>query len=407
MGLIVQKYGGSSVASLEMIKKIADHIKSCASDGNKLVVTISAMGSRTDELMSLALEMSATPPHRELDMLLTAGERVSMALLSIALHERGVDSVSLTGSQCGILTDQTHGNARITKILGDRIRTNLDQAKVVIVAGFQGVSPKTKEITTLGRGGTDLSAIALAATLKADQCQLYKDVEGLLTADPRIVKDAKPLKQVSWQSINNMAWCGAQVLHPRGAHLAQKYEIPFEIKSSFDLSQPGTIVKGKQTMESPQITSLAHKDAMCLIRFKISNATSNHVISKGLTWLWEKGEAPLINTQIRMESGETILSQLIPESISEEYTSTLEKFSKRGGSQCLVENKLTSLSCISIIGEGFQQSPEILEKVCETISNENSEPILIDTRNTTISICVQEKCTAKVLNALHGALLTT
>ena len=181
MGLIIQKYGGSSVASLERIKAVADHIKSCAQQGNRLVVTISAMGSQTDELSKLAIAMSPNPPRRELDMLLTAGERISMALLSIALHDRGVDAVSLTGSQCGILTDQTHGNARITKILGDRIRSSLNENRVVIVAGFQGVSPATKEITTLGRGGSDLSAIALAATLKADKCQLFKDVENLMT----------------------------------------------------------------------------------------------------------------------------------------------------------------------------------------------------------------------------------
>jgi aspartate kinase len=406
MGLIVQKYGGSTVASIDKIKSVADHIKTCINDGHQLIVTISAMGSRTDELMSLALEMSDSPPRRELDMLLTAGERVSMALLSIALHDRGVDSVSLTGSQCGILTDQTHGNARITKILGDRIRAGIKKNKVVIVAGFQGVSPVTKEVTTLGRGGTDLSAIALTAALKADQCQLFKDVNGLMSADPRLVKNAVHLPQVSWQTMNEMAWHGANVLHPRGAHLAKKYEIPFEIRSSSNFSSPGTTVKGSKKMEKPQVNSIAHLDEMNLIGLIISGTPGSAVLSKGIAWLWEKGEAPILNTQIQIGEKKTYLTQLLPESLTADFITYVRETANAQGGECTEDTIISDLSCITIIGEGFQQSPEILEKVGETITSENSEPIMIDTRNTAISICVKKECLDKVINALHKTFLT-
>src|SRR5690606_30593967 len=195
--LIVHKYGGSSVKSIERIEAVADHIADRARAGDQLVVTISAMGAQTDELLQMAIQISASPPRRELDMLLTAGERISMALLSIALQKRGHHAVSLTGSQSGILTDETHGNARIHKILGDRIRQGIADNRVVIVAGFQGVSPKTREVTTLGRGGSDLSAVALAAALDAKEVHLYKDVEGVYSADPRIVPNARLLPKIN------------------------------------------------------------------------------------------------------------------------------------------------------------------------------------------------------------------
>jgi len=406
MGLIIQKYGGSSVASLERIKAVADHIKSCAQQGNRLVVTISAMGSQTDELSKLAIAMSPNPPRRELDMLLTAGERISMALLSIALHDRGVDAVSLTGSQCGILTDQTHGNARITKILGDRIRSSLNENRVVIVAGFQGVSPATKEITTLGRGGSDLSAIALAATLKADKCQLFKDVENLMTADPRYVKSPKPIMHISWQSMNEMAWAGANVLHPRGAHLAQKFEIPFEIRSSFNLEKPGTIVKGTNSMEQPQVKSLAHKPAMNLLSFKIDQKNAHKIISKGIHWLWEKGESPLINqTSTDSNNNNTVLIQLIPENIVDAYRKEMANFGDEEKSSCTLSNQSEDLCCISIIGEGFQQSPEVLEKVLALLDESKLTPSHMTYKNTAITLCVAQDKMKKALNALHSGLL--
>ena len=257
--LVIQKYGGTSVGSIERIKHVADHIARTVRGGDQVVAVISAMGDQTDELLAMAHAISPRPPRRELDMLLTAGERISMALVSIALNELGQKAVSLTGSQSGIMTDTVHGNARISRIGAFRLQENLVSGHVVIVAGFQGVSADTKEITTLGRGGSDLSAIALAASLGARSCQLYKDVDGVCSADPRVVTEAKVLSAISWDSMTVMAWSGASVLHPRGAHLAAKYNIPVEIRSSFHLDRKGTLVKGRVWSESLLMPSLTRK----------------------------------------------------------------------------------------------------------------------------------------------------
>lgn len=239
MGLVVQKYGGTSVATIERIKAVAEHVHATVRSGAQAVVVVSAMGQQTDELLDLALQISKNPPRRELDMLLTVGERISMSLLSIALHQRGVPSVSLTGSQSGILTDEVHGNARIQTVLGDRIKAGLSRQNVIIVAGFQGMSAQSKEITTLGRGGSDLTAVALAHALKADSCEIYKDVDGVFSADPRDVPSAKLIRNLSWDEMSDLCWGGSSVIHARALFLAQKFQIPIEVRSSFNLDRPG------------------------------------------------------------------------------------------------------------------------------------------------------------------------
>ncbi|MDQ3233436.1 MAG: aspartate kinase, partial [Pseudobdellovibrionaceae bacterium] len=272
MSLFIQKYGGTSVGNLERIRSVAEHIAATYRQGHRLVVVVSAMGQQTDELLDMALALSPEPPQREVDMLLSVGERISMSLLAIALNNLKIATISLTGSQSGILTDDTHGNAKIQRILGDRIRKALDTGKLVIIAGFQGMSEAGKEITTLGRGGSDLTAIALAHTLKADRCQIYKDVDGVCSADPRLVPAARVMPTMSWDSLSHLTWYGSGVVHNRGVHLAKKYEIPLEIRSSFNLETPGTLVGGSKTVEKAVVHAITHRKDLTWIRLSGAKA---------------------------------------------------------------------------------------------------------------------------------------
>ena len=243
MGIVVQKYGGSSVADPAAIKRVARRIVQARKAGNDVVVAVSAMGDTTDELLDKANAVSPLPPARELDMLLTAGERISMALVAMAISDLGYSARSFTGSQAGVITDSVHGKAKIIDVTPGRISAALDEGHIVIVAGFQGVSQDTKEITTLGRGGTDTTAVALAAALKADVCEIYTDVDGVFTADPRIVTTARKLDTVTYEEMLELAACGAKILHLRCVEYARRYDIPIHVRSSFS-QLPGTVVRG-------------------------------------------------------------------------------------------------------------------------------------------------------------------
>jgi aspartate kinase len=249
MGLIVQKFGGTSVGSPERIASVADRIAKVHASGDQLVVVVSAMGHTTDELIALAHKVSKDPPHREMDMLLTAGERISMALLSMALSERKVAAVSFTGSQSGIITDGSHRSARIKRILGDRVRHALWDGKVAIVAGFQGVS-ETKEITTLGRGGSDTTAVAIAAALKADRCEIFTDVDGVYTADPRLVPSARLLPHISHDKMVELATRGAGVLHPRSVELAKQFSVRLSVRNSLSDNEGTQVVTRTESKDA-------------------------------------------------------------------------------------------------------------------------------------------------------------
>ncbi|MGE0614483.1 MAG: aspartate kinase [Bacteriovoracia bacterium] len=247
---VVQKFGGTSVGTSQRIQLVARKLAHEHQAGKKLVVVVSAMGQTTDELIDLARAVSQSPPHREMDMLLTAGERISMALLSMALADRGVQAVSLTGSQTGIITDEGHRRARIRRILGDRVRAALGENKIVIVAGFQGVSEKTKDVTTLGRGGSDTTAVALAAALGADACEIFTDVDGVFTADPRVVAHARLQPRVSYGAMLELASAGAGVLHPRSVALAKKFGIRLRVLNSLSSDEvPGWEPARRQSTE--------------------------------------------------------------------------------------------------------------------------------------------------------------
>ncbi len=259
MPVLVQKYGGTSVDGPERIRAVARRVAAARAAGHDTVVVVSAMGQATDDLLRLALQVSQRPPRRELDMLLTAGERVSMSLLAMALHDLDVASISFTGSQSGILTDGTHGAARIIAVKPERIRAALARGQVVIVAGFQGVNPEPKEITTLGRGGSDTTAVAVAATLGRARCEIYTDVPGILTADPRVVPRARVVASMSYRVCSTLAHLGGRVLHARCVDLAARERVPLTVRSSLDES-PGTrIVDEEETMEGARVEAVTHR----------------------------------------------------------------------------------------------------------------------------------------------------
>ncbi|MFC3689619.1 aspartate kinase [Aquipuribacter hungaricus] len=260
MGIVVQKYGGSSVSDAAAVKRVAQRIVRTVQAGNKVCVVVSAMGDTTDELLDLAEQVTPTPPGRELDMLLTAGERISMAVLAMAIANLGHEARSFTGSQAGVITDSTHGRARIIDVTPGRISTALDEGAIAIVAGFQGVSQDTKDITTLGRGGSDTTAVALAAALHADVCEIYTDVDGVFTADPRIVSTAARLDTVTYEEMLELAASGAKVLMLRCVEYARRYDVPIHVRSSFS-DRPGTTVTGsieELSMEQAIISGVAH-----------------------------------------------------------------------------------------------------------------------------------------------------
>lgn len=266
MGLVVQKYGGSSVADATSIKRVAQRIVETRKLGHDVCVVVSAMGDTTDELIDLAEQVSPLPPGRELDMLLTAGERIAMALLAMAIHDLGIEARSFTGSQAGVITTAAHGRARIIDVTPGRIRGALEEGAVAIVAGFQGVSPDTKDVTTLGRGGSDTTAVALAAALAAEVCEIYTDVDGIFTADPRIVPSAQRLPFVSYEEMLELAACGAKILHLRCVEYARRFDLPIHVRSSFS-QRYGTWVAADRSaipgvegelVEQPIISGVAH-----------------------------------------------------------------------------------------------------------------------------------------------------
>jgi aspartate kinase len=260
VGLVVQKYGGSSVSDAERIKRVAERIVATRKSGHDVCVIVSAMGDTTDELLDLAHQVSPLPPGRELDMLLTAGERISMALLAMAIHNLGYEARSYTGSQAGVITTSAHGRARIIDVTPGRLRIALDEGAITIVAGFQGVAQDTKDITTLGRGGSDTTAVAVAAALGADVCEIYTDVDGVFTADPRIVPNARRIEKITYEEMLELAACGAKVLMLRCVEYARRYKMPIHVRSSYS-NKSGTLVTGSMedlSVEQALITGVAH-----------------------------------------------------------------------------------------------------------------------------------------------------
>jgi aspartate kinase len=282
--LLVQKYGGATLADPEKIKNIAGRIAELSKMGKKMVMVVSAKGNTTNQLSHLANQVSSAPNRRELDMLLSTGERVSMSLLSIALNDLGCSAISFTGSQAGILTSDSHVNAFIEKINAPRVHEALEKNKIVVLAGFQGVSPRTKEITTLGRGGSDMTAVAMAAYLKAEQCEILKDVDGVFTADPKTVAEARPIQQLNYRQLMELTFWGAKVLHYRSVELAHRFQVPLYIGPAAEKKNGTQIVQGETMFEETKIISLnSHEEVLQISSNLKSEAAALSELERALT----------------------------------------------------------------------------------------------------------------------------
>lgn len=385
MALIVQKFGGTSVGDPDRIRRVARRVADTHRDGNEVIVVVSAMGKSTDELIALAGDISPNPPAREMDMLLTAGERISMALVAMALDAEGVEAVSLTGSQAGILTDNEHGSAKITEIRGDRIRNSLNEGKVVIVAGFQGVSPITKEVTTLGRGGSDATAVALAAAHHAEVCEIYTDVDGVFTADPRIVPTARKLDEVSYDEMLELASSGAGVLMARSVEVGRRYNIPIHVRSSFH-TNPGTWVK-ETTMEQAIVSGVAHDTSQAKVTVAAVPDTPG-VAAR----LFEAMSGGGINVDMIVQNvssaGHTDISFTVPRTQGRQAQQLAEGVGLELGSGPVDLNE--SIAKVSLVGAGMKSESGIAARVFRALADQAINIDMISTSSIRISCVVPE-----------------
>lgn len=401
MRLLVQKYGGTSVGTLAKIENVAHHISETLSECGKILVVVSAMGNYTDELIGQAKQLHSNPPKRELDILVTTGERISMSLLGIALHKRNISAMSLTGSQCGILTNEMHGNARIDKIIGSRITQGFETHDVVIVAGFQGVSPKTKDITSLGRGGSDLTAVALAITLKAEKCEIYTDVDGVYTCDPRVVKDAQLVKQISWQKLAKMTWAGICVLHHRAAFLASKFKLELSIKNSLRPKEEGTMLN-HSSLEEPVVSAIGFKRQQTLLSIQIPKSKRLKSFFSSLPQLlWSLDESPHIFQQLMTSCGGMGVTLVLDEQCSKVVCAELEKIRREDFDEPMNIDLSNKMATISIVGQGFRQNPKLVEDIIDLVEDKIK---LTEFKDTNINLLVEEDVLESCLNILHDYL---
>lgn len=399
MALIVQKYGGSSVGDLERIHFVADKVLKARSQGHDLVVVVSAMNGETDRLVSMAQKLSLSPDPREVDVLLATGEQVSIALLSMALIARGCPARSFTGAQVHIRTDAVHNKARILGIDGSRIRAELEAGKVVVVAGFQG-SDGFGNITTLGRGGSDTTAVALAAALKADECQIYTDVEGVYTADPKMVPEARRMTQVTFEEMLELSSLGAKVMQIRAVEFAGKYNIPLRVLSTFQ-EGPGTLITGaEENMNRPPVAGVAyHRDEAKIIIQGIPDLPGMASLILG-----PMGDAHIEIDMILQNlrpGGKTDLAFTVHrrefKQVRELLAIALEKVSTEG---IFFDEKVVKLS---LVGVGMRSNANIISKMFEVLGKEGINIQLVSTSEIKISVVVDEKYLETGVRALHQA----
>jgi len=395
--LIVQKYGGSSVANIERIKKVAKRVVSYRKKGCSLVVVVSALGDTTDELLELANGITKSPADRELDMLMSTGEQVSVALLAMAIHEFGYEAISFTGAQVGIITDKSHTKARILDINTRRIREQLKRGKVVIVAGFQGVN-LDQEITTLGRGGSDMTGVALAKVLKADMCEIYTDVDGVYTADPRIVKDARKLDKISYEEMHELSSSGAQVLQARSVEAASKYNVPLHVRSSFTYKDGTYITKEVKSMEDVLISGVTvnkseAKITICDVPDKPGLAAR---IFKALAK--EDVNVDMIIQNVG-RTGSTDVSFTVMERDISKTIKTARSVAKRIRAGRIIENR--DVAKVSVVGIGMRSHSGVASKMFEALADAGINIEMISTSEIKISCVIRKKHAERALKAIH------
>lgn len=405
MGLVVQKYGGSSVADAEGIKRVAKRIVEAKKNGHQVVVVVSAMGDTTDELIDLAGEVSPMPSGREFDMLLTAGERISMALLAMAIKNLGHEAQSFTGSQAGVITDSVHNRARIIDVTPGRIKSSVDEGNIAIVAGFQGVSQDKKDITTLGRGGSDTTAVALAAALDAEVCEIYTDVDGVFTADPRVVKKARKIDRISFEDMLELASSGSKVLLHRCVEYARRYNIPIHVRSSFSGFR-GTWVsnepQGDQPMEQALISGVAHDTSEAKITVvgvpdkpgeaaKIFRAISDAEINIDM----------VVQNVSAATTGLTDITFTLPKSEGKRAVTALERTRVAVGFDSLRYDD--QVAKVSLVGAGMKTNPGVTATFFEALSAAGVNIELISTSEIRISVVTRADDVIEAVTAVHTA----
>ena len=402
VGLVVQKYGGTSVADPDRIKAVADHVAFTRNHGNDVVVVVSAMGKSTDNLISLANAVSSVQPGREMDMLLTAGERISMSLLSIALAGIGIEAVSFTGSQVGIITDTIHTKAKILEVKGDRVRDALSQGKVVVVAGFQGVSTDS-EVTTLGRGGSDTTAVALAAALNAAVCEIYTDVTGVFTADPRIVPQARKLQRLQFDEMLEMAGVGSKVLALRSVEFARNHNVPIHVRSSYTW-EPGTWVTTDASegaaMEDPIISGVVQDASESKVT--VIAVPDRPGISAAL---FENLANANINVDMIVQNtskeGLTDISFTVPKADMKSAEEIVARVAGEVGAQAVTHD--ADIAKISLVGAGMKTSPGIAAKMFRVLAENNVNIQMISTSTIRVSVVVAAGDMETAVRSLHTA----
>jgi aspartate kinase len=405
MGLIVQKFGGSSVSDAESIKRVAARIAATKRSGQQVVVVVSAMGDTTDELIDLANQVSPIPNGRELDMLLTAGERISMALLAMAISNLGLEARSFTGSQAGIITTSTHGRARVIDVTPGRIQEALAEGAIAIVAGFQGVAQDTKDITTLGRGGSDTTAVALAAALDADVCEIYTDVDGVFSADPRIVPTARKLKSVTYEEMLELAASGAKVLHLRCVEYARRFNLPIHVRSSFSNLEGTWVVKDQPeggSMEQAIISGIAHDKSEAKITIvgvpdragvaaRIFQAIADADINIDM----------IVQNVSAAATGLTDISFTLPRSEGALATSTVQKLQGEIGFQSIQYDD--QIGKLSLIGAGMRSHPGVTANFFAAMASAGVNIEMISTSEIRISIVCRQSDVERAVQAAHTA----
>ena len=397
--LIVQKFGGSSVANVERIQNVARRVVESRKKGDSIVVVVSAMADTTDELIDLAGQINKHPPEREMDMLMSTGEQVSVALLAMAIDKLGCSAISFTGAQVGILTDRSHTKARILDINGKRIHEELKKGKVVIVAGFQGMTAE-QEITTLGRGGSDLTAVALAKALAADTCEIYSDVEGIYTADPRIVPDARKLDVISYDEMLEMASLGAQVMQARSVEVAKKFNVIIHARSSFSKRKGTIICKEAKIMEDVVVSGVTlnkneSKITICDVPDKPGLA------AKIFNAISRKGVSVDMIVQNTSHDRRTDISFTVAKDASKKAGRLTRAIAKDIGAGDVLED--TGVARVSIVGVGMKSHPGIAAKMFEAMAEHNVNIEMISTSDISISCIIQKKLAEAAVKAIHNA----
>jgi aspartate kinase len=404
VAVVVQKYGGSSVADAERIKRVAERIVVARKSGHDVVVVVSAMGDTTDELRDLAHQVSPLPPGRELDMLLTAGERISMALLAMAIHNLGYEARSYTGSQAGVITTSAHGNARIIDVTPGRLRSALDEGAIVIVAGFQGVAQDTKDITTLGRGASDTTAVAVAAALNAEICEIYTDVDGVFTADPRIVPNARRIEQITYEEMLELAACGAKVLMLRCVEYARRFNLPIHVRSSYS-QKPGTIVTGSMEdlpVEQALITGVAHDRSEAKITVVGVPDEPGEAALLFETVAAAETNLDMIVQNVSTEgTGRADISFTLPISDGPAAMAALNKIQDKLGFKTLLFDD--HIGKVSLIGAGMRSHPGVAAKFFSALAEAGVNIEMISTSEIRVSVVCRDSDLDSAVRAVHAA----